>query len=199
MTLILWSGGFDSTLVLYDECVRSKKKGLAPPRALSISHQNIGANREQRRARKLIAKNLRSRGLKFKYCEVTISVRGKFGVCSAGGLTQPTIWLPTAMLYLKEKEDLLFGWCRSDDAMHYVGELRWIFQYMRDVMCKEGKLELPLEWTHKYKVIRRLREASLISLPWTCEEPRNWKACGQCKPCLDLKTARFRLKLEGKQ
>lgn len=198
MTLILWSGGFDSTLVLYDECVKAKKKNLAPPKALSISHQNVGANREQRRARKRIAKKLQYRGLKFKYCEISISVRGKFGVCSAGGLTQPTIWLPTAVLYLEENEDLLAGWCRSDDVMHYLSEIRWTFQYIRDVMLKKGKLDLPLEWTHKHKILRRLRTAGLISLPWTCECPRNWKPCRKCKPCLDLKTARYRLKLERK-
>lgn len=197
MTLILWSGGFDSTLVLYDECVRSKKGDLLPPKALSISHQNVDADREQRRARKCIIRKFQKRGLKFNHCEVSISAKGSFGVCPADGLTQPTIWLPTAMLYLKEKEDLLVGWCRSDDTMHYLSEIRWVFQYMRDVMWKKGELRLPLEWTDKYGVLGRLRKAGLISLPWTCEEPSNWKPCGRCKPCFDLKTARYRLKLEG--
>ncbi len=196
MTLVLWSGGFDSTLVLYDACVEARKKKLWPVRTLSINHEQVDANREQRRARRRILARMKKRGLAFSGTEVKITSRG-IQAFTGDGLIQPSIWLPIATLYLMPKEDLLTGWGRGDDVYHHLSEIQWLFKYHMDLMGKKGNLRLPLEWEPKWMILCRLRKARLVSLPWTCEEPKNWRACGKCTPCLDLKTARYRLKLEG--
>lgn len=199
MSLVLWSGGFDSTLVLYDLCVEAKRKAVHTwPRALSINHQNVCGNRQAQVARNQIHRKLASRGLEFERTEVNLSHwdESKFYPAGGVGLQQPVIWLPLAILYLQEKEDLYAGWTRGDDVMHYLAELRWSFQYLRDMTHKDGKLHLPLEWTPKFQVLQRLRKAKLVSLPWTCEQPKAGLPCGGCKPCRDLKTARYRLRLE---
>lgn len=197
MTLILWSGGCDSTLVLWNACKKAKKEGKEMPRALSINHAQVGANREQYRARRSIWKKLKARGYDFKWAEVSIVGKGMFYPVSEGHSLQPPIWIPQAVLYLKAKEELQCGWIRGDDTFHHMAEVRWTFNYLMQLSGKSGTLSFPLEWTPKFMVLSELRKAKLVSLPWTCEEPRNWRACGKCKPCLELKTAQYRLKLEG--
>ena len=196
MTLVLWSGGFDSTLVLYDACVEAKEKKLPRVRALSINHDQVGANREQQRARQRLLVCMKKRGLTFNWAEVNISTWGAFGAPSQAGMVQPGIWMPAAVLYLMPTEDLLTGWARGDDVFHHLGDICGAFDNHARLMDKTGLIRFPLEWTPKWKVLRRLRKARLVSLPWTCEEPKNWRACGKCMPCRDLKTARYRLRLE---
>lgn len=196
MTLILWSGGFDSTLVLYDECVKAKKEGKGMPRALSINHDQVPAKKQQYRARKAIWKKLKSRGYKFQWSEVSIQTKGMFYPVYGAHLVQPGIWIPQAILYLAQKEDLLTGWTAGGDVFHYMYWIRSSFAYHMDTIGKEGKLISPLEFTPKCEVIQRLKKAKLMSLPWTCEDSKTFVPCQKCKPCLDLKTARYRLKLE---
>lgn len=197
MTLVLWSGGFDSTLVLYDACVEAKKKDLAPVRAISINHEQVPANREHQKARQRIFVCMKKRGLAFDWAEVNISTWGTFKADGAAGMVQPGIWLPAAVPYLGPTEDLLTGWARGDDIFHYLNDICGAFEHHARLMGKTGLIQTPLEWTPKWEILRRLREARLVSLPWTCEEPKDWRACGKCQPCRDLKTARYRLRLEG--
>lgn len=88
--LVLWSGGADSTLVLWDLLRGGEYESV---HALTVDYYNVGAGKEQTRARKVIRAWLRRKGLKFLHTQLDIHPNIKiqdFGITS-GGLQQPGI------------------------------------------------------------------------------------------------------------
>lgn len=180
MALVLWSGGCDSTLVLYD--LAREASAEKPVRALSIEHDGVGAEKEQRRARARVLSRMKRDGLPVKHTTVKITLNGPFFTIPSG-TSQPLIWLPSAILFLDEKEDLYTGYIREDDIWHYRSQLYNLFGVMQAFRGHSGDLILPLEWEPKRSVIARLKNTKLADLVWWCEEPKAGKPCGRCHEC----------------
>lgn len=195
--LIVWSGGCDSTLVLFEELVRSRARGYradqAVVRTVSFVVDRIGAQQEQETARRRIVAKLRSDGHVFR--EETIRVT--FGE-SVRFRAQPQTLMSLACSILESDEDLVFGWIRSDDAFHSMQSLRRAFDALRDAepsySSSTSRLLTPLEWMTKGTVIERLRRANLYELTWWCEEPSvPGVACNHCVPCEAHATALWKI------
>ena len=206
MSLVVWSGGCDSTLVLYDllkeQSEHPENDLLRPPvRAISINHCQVGAETQQKKARQRILERLRKKGFTILHTEVDIKNDGGFAVTGCGGLIQPAFWLPTAIPYLKEDEDLYLGYIAGDDIWHYRSDIFYVFEYMSRMTHRKGKLQFPLEWTKKYEVINRLKKARLLSLIYSCENPKSkdtMRTCGRCNSCLRHTLALAEAKLRMK-
>ena len=194
MTLVLWSGGCDSTLVLYDLAREASAK--KPVRALSIEHHGVSAWHEQRRAQGRILARMKRDGLPVEHATMMVTRSGSFMCAIQAGLSQPPIWLPTATLFLEEKEDLYAGYIREDDVWHYRSQLYSLFGSLMTFQHREGNLILPLEWTYKSEVLSRLKKAKLLDLVWWCEEPKAGKPCGRCIECRRHEAATWALALE---
>lgn len=176
--LVLWSGGCDSTLALF-EAIRHGNV-----RAISIVHENVPAKSPSAKARDRIAKELTRRGMRFERSTVTIShdsATALYG-CS-GGIDQPQLWLPIAHPFLNDDEDLVTGWIRGDDVWHYRQIVFTLFDQLQFLAHKTGKLLCPLEWDRKEEVIKRLKDADLYDLCWFCEGTEDEKPCSNCVPC----------------
>jgi len=189
--LVLWSGGCDSTLVLYDLL----KEGRSV-RTISITNNQIGNDKIQCRARKKIRtwfskwirKEFGKRGM-FTSFEVNISsfdhngYQGP-GMVDNGSMVQPGLWVNIASLYSTKKEDLFVGWCRGDDIWHHRNSIFNSFgNVSKEVLSKSGSLWAPLEWTRKSEIIRRLKSIGLYDLTIWCEENDKKEPCGECVPC----------------
>lgn len=197
MSLVLWSGGVDSTHVLYrllrkDDVYFRVNDEI---RALSIDIDRCSHNQQQIQARNTIKKILANK-YQFKFDHIEVTVRHTGDMCPHGGLIQPVIWIPLATTFLKENEDLYVGYIQQDDYYHHLTEAKKIFQGCMEMMCKTGKLKDPLEWWRKAEIIKYLRkeDKKILNSTWYCEEPRKNKPCGKCKPCITHRLALFELK-----
>ncbi len=205
MALVLWSGGCDSTLLVYDllqskmaptndkSSIRMFGEYINTPygervNTISVNHTQIPANDESKLARiallekfdKLFPDRLSNR------IEVDIDHRGG-SIDYFNGLIQPTLWLLHAAQYLGETEDLFVGYIRGDDFWHYKTEIVTAFNSLQAVANRTGKLLFPLEWLSKEDVINALARAKLSKLVWYCEKPVAGKKCNptknQCHSC----------------
>ena len=189
MSLVLWSGGCDSTLVLWD-LLQKQSRNDPPIRTLSIDHFAVWAGKEQAAAREKIMAVLRKQGYRVE--NETVTIRCGDMLCvpvrTEGSNTrlripQAAIWIGQAVMHLNPDEDMYVGYIRGDDVWHHVREWRWAFQYMAYIVGRTGKLIAPLEWDTKADVIEMLKKAGLFKYCWTCSDPREGKQCGRCKEC----------------
>jgi 7-cyano-7-deazaguanine synthase in queuosine biosynthesis len=213
--LVLWSGGCDSTLALY-EALSSQKIWAVKQRnvkeieqrpdvcALSIVHHAIDCQGEQRRAREALKKEFKRRGLVCNYYD--LEVRGTFtpSTGSGGGSPQGRLWLSVATPYLwGDDQDLVLGWHKGE--LDRIAEFRALFDALQRLGGKTGRLEFPLAHYDRRWILYALKEYGLLDLCWYCEyrgegshnkPPRKLlKApCGTCEKCMDFEAARWSIK-----
>ena len=204
MSLVLWSGGCDSTLVLWD-LLQKQSRNDPPIRTLSIDHFAVWAGKEQAAAREKIMGVLRKQGYRVENELVTIQCGDRTGLPSKGPsgsgtsgfrIPQAALWIGQAVEHLEPEENLYVGYIRGDDMWHHVQEWRWAFQYMAYLVGRTGNLFAPLEWSTKANVIERLRGAGLFPYCWTCSDPKDGKECGRCKECMTQYLAVYELSLK---
>lgn len=188
MSLVCWSGGADSTLVLWQ--LAQKSSVADPVRTISIKHPQVWAWERSRQARLAILAELKSRGCHVHAFEVEVLHREidkavPFpGIVSCGGLTQPGIWMATAALYLLDREDLYLGYVMHDDVWHVREEMWQAFNSIKRIRHGHGSLQFPLELVDKPMVYDELEKAGLLALTWSCEDPTEaGTACLSCHPC----------------
>lgn len=194
MSLVLWSGGCDSTLVLFELAAEALAAGKPLPRALSIVYdQQVPAAYQHRKARERILRELAQRGLKIEHSELSLSLSGENYVKGSPGLPQPVLWLTAAQLFLEPDEDLYAAYIRGDDIWHYRQFLFSVFDNAQALLRKSGKLQLPLEWESKDGVLKDLQSYGLLKLCWYCETVRgeSMKPCGWCPSCKTMAAGRF--------
>jgi len=179
MSLVLWSGGCDSTLLLYTLAMWSSE----PVRALTIEHPQVEAKAEQAIARNRIAAEFNRRGLAIDHTTVRVAHEGTLGSYKGDGLGQPQIWISIGTMYLQPNDSLNVGYVAGDDVWGRFDALQSTFDGIQKVAGKSGSLSTPLRYFTKEIVIRRLMMLDLYRLCWWCEMPKLGKPCGKCHPC----------------
>lgn len=198
MSLVCWSGGLDSTLVLHNLAIGQRdglefhKHGV---RALTINHPQIGCcQRRAEKARWAVKAHFRRIGLTISYIEVTIeqtaqSWRTESFVIGSGN-PQATLWLTIAANYLDNDENLYTGYIRGDDFWHRADLYCQAFGAIQRLAERGGGFTHPLEWTDKAEVIAQTKKLKLYDLCWWCEEIRPPRhngrivSCGKCASCI---------------
>lgn len=175
--LILWSGGCDSTYLLYDNL----SKGNEEITTLSIMHNQVVCHEKERYARENITKELYHRGYKFNSIE--LQVVGS--QVKTSGCPQAAIWLSLAVPHLEIDESLAVGYIRHDDLFHHKHSYQQIFKYYCKLLEKgNSTLLFPLEWMEKSTITSHLKKIDLLEHCWYCETPRkNGRRCGICVSC----------------
>lgn len=204
-SLVVWSGGADSTLVLYDLAQYSSAKH--PVRAVSFEHSQIAASQEHYYARNRVLKVLRERGHHVKHSTVRIEVVGGFEFRSENSNPQAVMWtLATQML--RDDEDLYFGYT-SESGWGDGGHFARVFTAYQRAASRRGCLYMPLGTLARPAVLHRLKEAGLLKLVWWCsagevgtrrtrkDKKVRKKPCGKCKSCKHHATALWQLKEHG--
>ena len=115
MSLLMWSGGCDSSLVLAEHL----KLGQ-PIRTIGVSHNNIRVSSKLVEVRKKIMEWYGS--VKWAHSEIELTHGKRCDVDAfdgkEGGLVQPGIWLSVASQYLDREEDLILAYIKGDDVWH---------------------------------------------------------------------------------
>lgn len=201
--LVLYSGGCDSSLVLFDIVQATLQKTVDNGieqycmcggfikydpneriNVISINHEQVPAKEESKRARQKLIEILSKR-----FPEKRI-LAGEVDICNVGcqaqhnnGIIQPALWLLHAAQYLEAKEDLYVGYIRTDDIWHHKHDLIAAFDALQRMANRTGKLVFPLEWYTKQDVIKNLKLAKIYQYTWYCESPRDGKKCNGVHKC----------------
>lgn len=198
MAVVLFSGGCDSTLVLYNlamQMARGQNGDRQRIIALSINHDQIAAGPKLHYVREQIEHEFRKRELTsdINFIELSIKHNLTNGVTGHGGVTHPIIWLSIAAMYCRDKDSIYLGYHTGDDYWMYKHEAETAFLNMAKVMDKnQVTIEYPLRGYHKPEIITELKAKGLYDLCWYCESEANvltTKPCGTCYPCKCHQTA----------
>lgn len=204
--LIPWSGGVDSTVILYDALTwwygsrdtewssyegPNRKYELTKddlvPRAITFECNQFSQKQEemQTKARDKLQKVFKSKKWDFEHKTFKIDTSDSYNI--NGTFPQPVMWLATASLFVMDKEPLLVGWVKGDCAMNYLSEFRELWRLLTSLNGKKSELVTPLVEFSKYEVARRAKDLKILNKCWYCELPtETGKACGACDCCLTM-------------
>jgi 7-cyano-7-deazaguanine synthase in queuosine biosynthesis len=184
---IIWSGGADSTLLVWREL---KEKHIANTlyintpfiHKIKIASEKIVRNKLKDKAKK--------NGWVIEDREINID-----GDCNlyTKGMPQQTLWTMLACYFsLYENTELVFGFHRKDDALTKWEDLARMKDNINRLMGKNNTLSYPLESTNKYEIIEEIKREKLMDYFFTCENPKGiMKPCGKCVPCINLAIAEY--------
>lgn len=205
--IVLFSGGYDSTLVLA-RLVQEAEDG-SKVCAVSIEHNLTGMQKLRREyeSQLLILRELRAQFPKIKIEHEVIKVESNWvsgETYNSKGLAQPILWLCNLIPILEDKDTIYFGYIQHDQAMLHETNINNLLE----AACKiqEGKkinTHYPLKYFTKTDVLKTLIEEfpNLVELCTSCEAIRyeGEKVCGECLPCTHLKEALFNLTLNNNE
>ena len=181
--IVIWSGGYDSTLVLNTLCSENPKKSIW---AYSIEWDMIDdlKTKKEKEARKNYLSYAKSKG--YTLSHRTICIKADMGV-EHHGYAQGLAWLSFGIPYLPENVKLYFGYYNDDAFWRYrMGILTYVNAAAK-ISNRTIALEYPLQYMSKCDILRELEEQGVPqSCVWTCENPnKNLKAAKYKKQLLD--------------
>lgn len=180
--LITWSGGLDSTYLVYKNL---KEGNMVIPVYLSIENNGSKVESEKKSIEKMyeVFKEMKLDG----HLE---PLRDDFtmGVNNASNLkfAQIPIWI-CGILYSSwdHIDEIQMGYVMNDDAVSYVGDIKKIFRSYKDIIHDEYskiKLTFPLLKMGKKQIWNEMPDV-LRQKTVFCECPYEDKDCGECETC----------------
>ena len=200
--LLLFSGGFDSTLLLAELVSHTKVDDCIT--AFSIDYGITGESKLRREyeSQLLIIRELNKLYPKVKIKHETVSIYFNYGrdyIQNVKGLTQPIFWISNMIPFLKDGVELYLGYIKEDQAILQEQNIYDLFNAANRIQeNKDIKLCLPNKYYDKCDIIEQLitNYPSLIEYCISCESvfyDGIGKVCGSCTPCMHLKQALLKL------
>ncbi len=184
--LLCWSGGRDSTLMLYDTLALRNVK----VRTISINHPQIENSKVQEHYRKILIEKLQSKFGEWEHKELHLD----YGIrCSSG--IQPCIWTYHALIEANDDEDIHVGYVHGDDYWSAQERYANLFTQLRDNIWKKGELITPYANIKKSTILTRLAELDLLRYTWYCQNG-GLIPCGKCISCDVDMMAKYYLKMK---
>ena len=181
--IVIWSGGMDSTLLIYDFAKRGYN-------VWAYSFENIVFNQRkmenESQARKRFLQFAKSEGLIIHHRH--IKVRSEVGIGSKG-YAFPGISLCTVMPYFVNRCDVVFGFVRGDCFWRCSKDfIRAFYSMSRVFEYKNIRLLFPWKGFNKKQLGRRFIKSGIPEdCIWVCEMPEkrgdDFVKCGKCLPC----------------
>lgn len=203
--IILWSGGLDSTVLLYKLLLDATES--SPIIAVTIDKYpqlDITALLKQKIAREKFVKRfkrLTTNRLKLVSIKMEIEDCNNQLYIDNTGLPQAAVWLTTISNFLCSDDTIYLGYIKEDDIWHHKSDWLDLFNSIMKLKNIENKIkvEFPFEWYSKYEI---LNWANHYKIPKTCyfycENPTLKGKCKYCHSCIVHARAEFELKLYEK-
>jgi hypothetical protein len=183
---VSWSGGCDSTVLLYELC--QQLKGKTKPIALISEPWFLTDNKikSERYHRELIEKEFGKLDISFATTTITSDLLNAYNIPKndAYGLSQPGLWILQFLTLIPNYSVLHFGYIRTDDFWHYKTEFLKLTEYFCQMLNKKVEIRFDLEYNTKPEIITRLKEIQLLDKTWYCELPNQINVpCNNCVSC----------------
>jgi len=193
--LITWSGGLDSTYLVYKNL---KEGNMVIPVYLSIENNSIKVENEKKAIDKMyeVFKKLKLEG----HLE---PIRDDFNltVSNASNLkfAQIPVWVCGILFSSWDHiDEIQMGYVMNDDAVSYIGDIKKIFRSYKDIIHNEYsniKLTFPLLKMSKNQIWNEMPDV-LRQETVFCEEPYEGKDCGECHTCKRYEYEKLYLKYD---
>lgn len=188
---VLWSGGTDSTLLLYELLDLYGSDNVI---AISLKYPWLDETKWKTEMlhREAIKSRLALRGKRFAgftHSEITISIeninkhlylshRGVFGY------PQAVSWISIISVFMDDHSYLYTGGIRDDDLIIRRDPYHDLFISIAKTLDKEITLREPYLYLTKADILYKLFEYNLYDDIWYCELPKNVnEQCCLCTPC----------------
>lgn len=185
---IMWSGGCDSTLLLYelldayggDNVVAVSYKY---PWLYDMKYDNERAYRD------LFKAKMKVKGGKywpFTHIEMNVDVKNINGWVRTepSGLAQACSWLLSMPTFIPSRSYVYEGCIKNDQLTMFVEDYRRLFTSVCNIMDKELVLRQPYMYLTKDQVLAKLLHYDIYDCTWHCEIPNAiGKRCEMCEPC----------------
>jgi 7-cyano-7-deazaguanine synthase in queuosine biosynthesis len=188
--IVLWSGGCDSTLLLYELL-----DAYGAENVIAISYNypwldSIKAELENDH-REIFKRKMKLMGLRyanFKHHVVEINMpEDSIDVQTCSGLPQALGWLFMIPMYANENSYIYAAYVKDDDFLTegYKYHYKNIFKSVNKLIGRENLiLRLPYVKRSKIEIIENLIKNDIYDDTWYCEMPMtNHMVCMECHPC----------------
>ena len=193
--ILLWSGGLDSTYLLWKFLERQSIEGVSYRRlkVIQANWTNQSGYNEFRQAREAIKKILHSKyGRSIDSLVEFVDshdITLHSPVVGAGGLSQPMLWLMLGLYCASEKDTIIFGYIKTDCFWHVANDFGMAAFHLQKIMGKQDvRLSYPLEWVNKHEIIRKFKNSApeIYNACWYCEDGSYEKnrTCNKCDSCI---------------
>jgi 7-cyano-7-deazaguanine synthase in queuosine biosynthesis len=188
---VVWSGGFDSTLVLQRLCEMGTAQDRVCVISIILANHNTDNTPCEQKARKQLQKLFQKDGW-FNFYEI-IYDPARLSIMS--NLPLQTLWFLLTLPFLKKNDNIYFGYIRGDDFWHYKQDFLDLIEAYKKLNNLDFNVIFPLEWMEKCAVIRELKP-KYRRYCWTCDSPtEEGRPCGKCHPCVVLYNAQHGKKM----
>ena len=184
--LIPWSGGLDSTTLVYNNL---KEGNTVVPVYLTIENNENKVKKELEVLDKLksVLDGKISRGeLPGRLERIESDVRLSVAGCPNLSLAQIPVWI-TGLLYTEWHgvDEIQVGYVMNDDAISYIPDFKKMFNSYKSIVHDElsiPKLTFPLVKTKK-RICWDTLPHEVRQLTVFCENPSGGNDCGHCVSC----------------
>jgi len=175
--VIVWSGGYDSTLILLNELINY---GCAVCWTFKFKGYSQEKYKKEEECRNKFKKWAKTKGWKIQHEKIEVQST----IYPKGLLPQQYHWINLLLAYGGNDTKFILGFHLRDYFFQYKCNYLNILKETNVCMNKNIKLEFPFEFKDKWEIVRDVRENGIEKFVWTCEgiEKGN-KPCGVCTPC----------------
>jgi len=195
--IVIWSGGYDSTLLLHRELQDHKEATAWSFIMPGISQHKLHSEHVVRERYKKYMQETLS---KFKLSHQVINIGyDNFNNIPEGCFSQQTFWTLFSAWFAPKDSTIIFGFHKGDDFWRMHEKVDWMRTYIEQIMEKKITFEYPLQCTPKWQIVHDIKNYGLEENVWTCENPPiPMSECGECTTCTILRQAKseieYRLK-----
>lgn len=200
---VMWSGGCDSTLLLYEVL---ETYGVENVVAVSYNYPWLLKNkRESERIhrnafkQKMATRNSSWAAASINHMEFDISmntISGKMQDIYGAGLPQAVAWLLSVPICAREDSYIYTGAIKCDDLTLQLNSYHEMFTGIANTLNRKIYLREPFLYMTKANVIEKLIRYGIYDSTWHCEIPKDVNTpCYECVPCKTHITALTELSL----
>ena len=187
---VLFSGGYDSTLVLCDAVAESKTVNC-----ITVEPSfSFGKVERERKARSNIINFLRRKyNTEINVSNIKIDI-SESHYTDGSYLTQPLFWLPSIFVLTPRNKDaeIRLGYIAGDQTLYHIHDLETMAKAVSNFKDKDMELVFPLGYMSKEDVIVELFEnyREVINFCTTCENMgEEVDYCCECESCKSVMRA----------
>lgn len=187
---LMWSGGTDSTLLLYELLDAYGSDNVIAITLIFpwLIKDKVDNERLYRESFKSAMKLKGEKYSNFTHIEFNITInllseKNKARLSSKGGLAQASSWLLSIPLYIDDGSYVYEGNNRNDDLNLHMEDYLKAFEGSTNLIGKDITLREPYIYLYKHEILEKLIMYNIYDYTWYCETPKGIHKCNSCNPC----------------